>query len=62
MVTPRCSNSATICWSVSGFRVSSSLTSFLICARMERALASSPLAVLSPLEKKNLSGRSPRGV
>ncbi len=29
---------------------------------MERALASSPEAVDSALEKKNLSGRTPRGV
>src|SRR3989440_72012 len=60
--TPRCPNSSTICWSVSGFFGSSSSTSFLICALMERALASSPVVVASPLEKKNFSGSRPRGV
>src|SRR5438034_3788554 len=35
---------------------------FWIWARMARALASSPVVVERPLEKKNLSGRRPRGV
>src|SRR5438876_859771 len=60
--TPRCPNSSTICWSVSGFFGSSSSTIFLICALMARALASSPVVVASPLEKKNFSGSRPRGV
>src|SRR5207302_54351 len=60
--TPRCANISTICWSVSGFLVSSSSTIFWICALIERALASSPVVVDKPLEKKNLSGNRPRGV
>jgi hypothetical protein len=52
----------TICWSVSGSPVFSSATIFCSLARMERALASSPLAVESALEKKNLRGSTPRGV
>src|SRR6266700_1373397 len=62
ILTPFCSNSSTICWSVSGFFGSSSATIFSICALILRALASSPVVVESPLEKKNLSGSSPRGV
>src|SRR5690606_12742661 len=52
----------TIAWSVSGRRGSSSDTSFWIFALMPRALTSSPEVVESPLEKKNLSGSTPRGV
>src|SRR5947207_2228766 len=62
ILTPFCANISTICWSVSGFLGSSSATIFWICARMARALASSPVVVERPLEKKNLSGRRPRGV
>src|SRR5438477_544284 len=62
ILTPRCANISTICWSVRGFLASSSPTIFWICARMARALASSPVVVERPLEKKNLRGRSPRGV
>src|SRR5206468_12576280 len=62
ILTPRCANISTICWSVSGFLGSSSPTIFWICALMERALASSPVVVERPLEKKNLSGKRPRGV
>src|SRR6266704_4819738 len=62
ILTPFCANISTICWSVSGFFGSSSATIFWIWARMARALASSPVVVERPLEKKNLSGRSPRGV
>src|SRR5438094_3464842 len=62
ILTPFCANISTICWSVSGFLGSSSPTIFWICARMARALASSPVVVERPLEKKNLSGRRPRGV
>src|SRR4029077_1525223 len=62
ILTPRCANISTICWSVRGFLGSSSPTIFWIWARMARALASSPVVVESPLEKKNLSGRRPRGV
>src|SRR3989441_97399 len=62
ILTPFCANISTICWSVSGFFESSSATIFWIWARMARALASSPVVVERPLEKKNLSGRRPRGV
>src|SRR6185312_15875852 len=41
----------TICWSVSGFALSSSVTIFWSLARMDRALASSPDAVARALEK-----------
>src|SRR5438093_4502041 len=44
------------------FRSSSSPTIFWICALIDRALASSPVVVVRPLEKKNLRGRRPRGV
>ena len=52
----------TICWSVSGLDGFSSATIFSSLARMDRALASSPEAVARALEKKNLSGSTPRGV
>src|SRR5690606_28763685 len=52
----------TIAWSVSGRRGSSSATSFWIFALIPRALTSSPDVVERPLEKKNLSGNTPRGV
>src|SRR4029077_18681156 len=55
-------NRWTICWSVSGLAGPSSLTIFCNLARIDRALASSPEAVVSALEKKNLSGNTPRGV
>src|SRR6267378_8532633 len=60
--TPRCSNIWTICWSVSGSFGFSSPTIFWIWALIDRALASSPVVVVRPLEKKNLSGSRPRGV
>src|SRR5690606_19004590 len=59
---PCSSNRWTICWSVSGFAGFSSATIFSSLARIERADASSPVAVESALEKKNLSGSTPRGV
>src|SRR5690348_2175436 len=60
--TPPSFRMLTIAWSVSGCFGSSSATSFWICALMPRADTSSPAVVDRPEEKKNLSGRTPRGV
>ncbi len=62
MLMPSRLSMSTIAWSVSGFLVSSSPTSFLMRALMPRAETSSPESVDRPLEKKNLRGNTPRGV
>src|SRR5215208_4215555 len=60
--TPLSFRMFTIAWSVSGCFGSSFSTSFWIWSLMPRADTSSPAVVLSPEEKKNLSGSTPRGV